>query len=106
MSRRAKRIDVQLQRAEGFNQNVTLDVQFQHLRRISGNSLPPGVTLDAKNSQTLLTGDKSDGYITLTAAADAQPVEKQVIAGLANIAINFVMKATYSGAPVTISVTK
>ena len=102
----SKRIDVQLQRAEGFTQNVTLDVQFQHLGGIFGNSLPPGISLDAKNSQTLLTGDKSDGYLTLTAAADAQPVEKQVIAVLANIAINFVMKATYCGPAVTVSVTK
>jgi hypothetical protein len=102
----SKRIEVQIQRAEGFKENVTLDVQFQHLGGIFGNSLPPGVSLDAKNSQTLLTGDKSDGYITLTAAADAQPVEKQVIAVMANIAINFVMKATYSGPPVTVTVTK
>ena len=97
---------MQIQRAEGFKENVTLDVQFQHLGGIFGNSLPPGVTLDAKNSQTLLTGDKSDGYITLTATADSQPMEKQVIAVMANIAINFVMKATYSGPPLTVSVTK
>lgn len=98
------RIDVHIERAQGFDKNVTLDVQFRHLNTVYGDPLPPGVTLDVKQSKTLLTGNESDGYITLVAAKDAPSVENQIIAVMANVSINFVMKATYSSPPVTVSI--
>lgn len=100
----SQRIDVEIVRNEGFDKNVTLDVLYKHLNGVYGNPLPPGVTLDAKNSKTLLTGTTTKGHITLTAAADAKPVEKQQFAVMANIAINFVMKATYASRPMTVTV--
>lgn len=98
------KIDVTIQRAEGFDKNVTLDVIYKHLNGVYGDSLPKGVTVDAKNSKTLLTGKTAAGYITLTAAKDAPPVEKQQIAVMANVSLNFVMKATYSSEPVFVTV--
>lgn len=102
----SKSIDVEIVRAEGFSQNVTLDVLFKHLDSVYGDSLPPGVTLDAAKSTTLLTGDAVKGQITLTAAPDAPPCDKQLVAVMANVSINFVMKATYAAKPVVVSVEK
>jgi hypothetical protein len=99
-------IDVTIQRAEGFDKNVTLDVIYQHLNSIYGDSLPEGVTLDAAQSKTLLTGSTVEGRITLNAAADAPAVERQLVPVMANVSINFVMKATYASGPLWISVEK
>ena len=97
-------VNVELARAEGFEKNVTLDVLFQHLSSVFANTLPPGVTIDAKNSQTLLTGSKTSGVIMLTAAKNAAPVDRQQCCVMANVSINFVMKATYSSPPLFVSV--
>ena len=66
----SKKIDVTIVRSPGFTQNITLDVIYRHLGQSYGDSLPKGVTLDEKNSQTLLQGGQSTGTIVLTAAAD------------------------------------
>jgi hypothetical protein len=97
---------VTIVRAEGFTQNITLDVIYRHLGSIYGDSLPKGVTLDEKNSQTLLQGGQSTGSIVLTAAADAAPVDKQLVSVMANVSLNFVMKLAYSAEPLTVSVVK
>jgi hypothetical protein len=98
------KVDVELLRADGFDKNVTLDVLYQHLSSIFANTLPAGVTIDAKNSQTLLTGTNSKGSLTLTAAKDATPIDRQQCCVMANVSINFVMKATYSSRPLLITV--
>lgn len=100
----SQRIEVSLTRRPGFTGNVTLDAIYQHLEQPYGMSLPPGVKVDAKNSQTLLTADQSQGFITLTAATDAKPVERQLVPIMAHVSINFVMKATYCGPPLWVSV--
>ncbi|HEV3344061.1 MAG TPA: hypothetical protein VG125_27045, partial [Pirellulales bacterium] len=100
----SQKIDVTIERREGFKGNVTLDVIYQHLGSIYGDSLPAGVKIDDKQSQTLLSGEQSQGYITLTAAADAKPVENQQIALMANVSINFVMKYSYAAEPVKVTV--
>jgi hypothetical protein len=97
-------VNVELVRAQGFDKNVTLDVLFQHLSSVFANTLPPGVTIDARNSQTLLTGSKTSGVIMLTAAKNAEPVDRQQCCVMANVSINFVMKATYSSPPLFVSV--
>lgn len=97
-------VDVELTRSPGFDKNVTLDLLYQHLSSVFANTLPPGVTIDAKKSQTLLTGANTQGKITLVAAKDAPPVERQQCCIMANVSINFVMKATYSSPPLTITV--
>ncbi|REJ71978.1 MAG: hypothetical protein DWQ29_22295 [Planctomycetota bacterium] len=98
------KIEVEIERAEGFDKNVTLDMLYQHLNAVYANTLPQGVTIDGKNSKTLLTGSETKGAITLSAAADAPPVEKQQCCVMANISLNFVMKATTSSGPVFVTV--
>lgn len=100
----SKKIDVMIDRAPGFDKNVTLDVTCNHLERIHADSLPPGVKIDRGRSQTLLTGSKTNGFITLTAAKDAAPADRQLSAVLANVSINFVTKATYASAPLYVTV--
>ncbi|MDP6555524.1 MAG: PPC domain-containing protein [Pirellulaceae bacterium] len=102
----SKRIAVTIERAEGFDKNVSLDVTYNHLSSVYGNALPPGVTLDKKNSKTLLTGKTKEGHITLTAAKDAKPVQVQQICVMAHISLNFVMKTTYASGPLSVSVTE
>lgn len=100
----SQRIEVGITRRPGFTGNVTLDAIYQHLEQPYGMSLPPGVKVDAKNSQTLLSADQSQGFITLTAAPDAKPVERQLVPIMAHVSINFVMKATYCGPPLWVTV--
>jgi hypothetical protein len=97
-------IDVEIVRADGFNTNVTLDMLVRHLSSVHADTLPAGVTIDKKESKTLLTGQQSKGAIVLKAAKDAPPAEKQQCSLMANVSINFVMKEAYSSLPVTVSV--
>lgn len=97
-------LDVTIQRAEGFDKNVLLEVQSMHLGSIFGDSLPKGVTVDGANSTTLLTKGGTKGRITLKAAADAKPADRQRFAVMANVSLNFVMKATYASGPLVITV--
>ena len=62
--------------------------------------------MEGNQSKTLLTGTDSEGFITLKADKTAPPVDRQVTAIMANFAINFVMKATYSSPPVFVTVEK
>ena len=98
------RIEVEIVRAKDFTQNVTLDMVFQHLNQAYANTLPPGVTIDAKASKTLLTNGETIGHIVLKAAADAAPVEKQQCCVMAHVSINFVMKSTAGSKPLWITV--
>lgn len=102
----SKRVEVVLSRRPGFKGNVTLDTVYQHLSSIYGSSMPPGVSIDDKASQTLLTGDQSKAYLTFRAAADAKPVEKQLVPIMAHISINFVMKWTICSEPLYITIAK
>lgn len=102
----SKQIDVTIERADGFDKNVTLDMLFRHLSGVYGDSLPEGVTIDARKSKTLLTGKNAQGSIVLTAAKNAPPVEAQLVPVMANISINFVMKATYAAPPLLVTVEK
>ena len=77
---------------------------YQHLGSIYGNSLPEGITIDAGQSKTLLTGKETTGHITLKAADTAPPVDKQQIVVMANVSINFVMKTTYASSPVFVTI--
>ncbi len=102
----SKRVEVAIQRRPGFKGNVTLDTVYQHLNTIYGSSMPSGVRIDDKASQTLLTGEQTKAYLTFRAAADAKPVEKQLVPIMAHVSINFVMKWTFCGEPFFITVTK
>jgi hypothetical protein len=100
----SKKIDITIERAQGFTGAVTLAGFYQHLGQVFGNSLPPGVTVDERASQTLLSGTQSKGSIVLKAPADAKPVMNQQVALMAHVSINFVMKATYCGEPLLVTV--
>jgi hypothetical protein len=100
----SKKIDVVIERSPGFKGNVTLDTVFQHLDTVHGGSMPPGVSIDGKTSQTLLSGEQTRGHITLTAAADAKPVSGQQVPVMAHVSINFVMKWTFCAEPLLITV--
>ncbi len=102
----SKAIKVRIERSPEFTANVTLEMLYQHLGSVFGNSLPPGITVDDKTSKTLLAGGATEGQIVLKAAADAPAVERQQAAVLANVSINFVMKTTYASRPVFITVAK
>ena len=97
-------IDVEIVRAPDFKGNVTLDVLFQHLEQPYGNSLPKGVKLEGGKSKTLLGATENKGVITLTAAADAPPIEAQLVPVMAHVSVNFVMKLTFCGEPVRVTV--
>ena len=58
-----------IQRRPDYDKGVTLDVLLRHLARCIGNPLPPGVTIVAGKSKTLL-GTGSKGHIVLKAAAE------------------------------------
>ncbi|MBI5759102.1 MAG: PPC domain-containing protein [Planctomycetales bacterium] len=100
----SQKIEVTVERAPDFKGNVTLEPLFTHLEQPFGNSLPKGVTVDVSQSKTLLTANESKGWITLKAAADAPAVERQLAPVMAHVSINFVMKATYCGEPLWITV--
>ncbi|HSG69947.1 MAG TPA: hypothetical protein VLA12_06000, partial [Planctomycetaceae bacterium] len=100
----SQKIDVTIERAEGFDKNVTLDMLFEHLARPFADTLPPGVAIDKKNSQIVLNGKTLTGHITLKADEKAEPAEKQQAVVMANIALNFVMKWTYSSEPIFVTV--
>lgn len=102
----SQKIEIEIERSPGFDKNITLDVLFRHLGAMFGNCLPTGVTIDEKNSKTLLTGKESKGHIVLTAAANAAPIENVQVPVMANISLNFVMKMTYCGEPVKLTVVK
>ncbi len=102
----SKKVEVVVKRQPDFKGNLTLDVIYQHLDFPYNNSLPPGVTVDVRASQTLLTGGNTKGWIMLKVAADAKPVENQQVAVLVHASINFAIKFTYASEPLRISVGK
>lgn len=99
------KIDVTVERRPDYDKGVTLDVTLQHLGRVFGNPLPPGVTVVQGKSKTLL-GTASKGHIVLKAAPDAEPIEDAPISVVANVSINFVVKVAYSSPPIWVSVRK
>ena len=58
----SQRIDITVTRSDEYKKNITLDVLFQHLSGIFANTLPEGVTVDEKNSKTLLTGGETRNW--------------------------------------------
>jgi hypothetical protein len=97
------RLDVTLRRRQGFDKNVTLDVLLQHLGRVFGNTLPPGVSVVEGKSKTLLGGGNK-GYITLRATPDAPQVEGVPVSVMAHVSVNFVVKLNYSSKAIPVSV--
>jgi hypothetical protein len=100
----SQKIEVEIVRADDYKGNVTLDCIFQHLEQPHAVSLPKGVKVDSAKSKTLLTAGETKGSIVLVAAADAPPVENQLVPIMVHVSINFVMKHAFCGDPLTITV--
>jgi hypothetical protein len=99
------RIDVTVHRRPDYTKGVSLDVRLEHLGRVFGDPLPPGVSVVAGKSKTLL-GTGNQGHIVLKAAPGAAPIEDVPISVLAHVSINFVVKMSYSSPPILVSVRK
>lgn len=97
------RVEIVIKRAPGFTDNVTLSPRFDHLGQVFGDTLPVGVEIDGKQSKTLLTGKETHGYLTFHALANVERATRRPVAVMANVAINFVMKATYSSPPLFVT---
>jgi hypothetical protein len=100
------RVDVTIERKPGFTKPVTLDVYLRHLGTVYGNPLPPGVTLDEGASKTLLGENETQGHLVLRANPDAPPASSLPIAVLGQVSINFVVKISYSGPPLLLTVNR
>lgn len=99
----SKKIEVTIERAAGFEQNVSLDMRFFHLSEFC-NTFPPGVKFDEGKSSRLITGKKLTGHVVVTADANAGEVDRQLIPVTANVSLNFVMKTSFCADPLWISV--
>ncbi len=99
------KFDVTVVRRQDFDKGVFLDMTLSHLGSVFGNPLPPGVTVVPGKSKTLL-GTGSQGYVTLKADANAEPVENVPICVLANVSVNFVVKIPYSSPAILLHVRK
>ncbi|HMC65580.1 MAG TPA: hypothetical protein VKI65_11635, partial [Gemmataceae bacterium] len=99
------RIEVNIQRRSDYDKGVSLDILMQHLGRVFGNPLPPGVTVVESKSKTLI-GTGNQGYITLKAAPNVAPIDNVPISVLAHVSINFVVKISYSSPPILLSIRK
>lgn len=97
-------IDVKIERSADAKANVSLAMIYDHLNSVFGNSLPQGVTIDKGKSKTLLASGATEGHITLKVDPTAPPVERQLCSVMAHFSINFVMKSTFSSAPVFITI--
>lgn len=97
-------IEITIERAEGFTENVSLDCMMRHLNRVYGSTLPKGVTIDDKASKTVLRKDECVGKITLKADPKAEPAEEYLVPVMAQTSINFVMKLCYSSHGLRVSV--
>jgi len=97
------KIAVKIQRRPDYDKAVSLNVMLAHLGQVFGNPLPPGVTVDGGKSKTLL-GAGNEGHIVLKAAPNAAPVEEVPISVLAHVSVNFVVKVSYSSAPILVTI--
>lgn len=99
------KIEVEIERRKDYDKSVNIDVILRHLNQVFGSTLPPGVTMVDGKSKTLL-GNGNKGHIVLKVDANAAPIEEVPISVLAHVSINFVVKVSYSSAPILLSVRK
>jgi len=99
------KIDVTIQRREDYDKTVSLDIPLRHLGSMFGDPLPPGVSIVAGKSKTLL-GKGNQGSFVIKAAANAKPMENVPSCVQAHVSINFVVKVSYSSPPIWVSIAK
>mgnify|MGYP002382217708 CR=1 FL=1 len=99
------KLEVTLKRRADYDKAVSIDVLLRHLGTVFGNPLPPGVTIVEGKSKTLL-GTGNVGHVTLKVDATAAPIDDVPISVLAHVSINFVVKVSYSSAPILLTIKK
>lgn len=97
-------IDVTVKRREGFEKPVNLAVDLAHLGQVFASALPPGVSVKAAGSKTLLGPSETAGKIILEAKADAVPCGPVPITVMGHVSINFVVKTAYCTRPIQLTV--
>jgi Bacterial pre-peptidase C-terminal domain len=97
-------IDVTVTRNPRYDKPVSLAVELQHLGRVHGNPLPPGVTIKDSGSKTLLGPKETKGKVVLQASSNAPACNKVPIAVMGHVSINFVVKTAFASAPILVSV--
>lgn len=103
----SKEIPVTVKRAAKYKDGpVTLWENWRFEKKIFGNSLPPGVTVDPQKSKLALNGNDSVGKITITAAKDAKPCEPVLTTVIAQVAIEFSVFVPYCTAPFHVGVAR
>ena len=97
-------LDVTVTRHARYEQGVNLAVVLQHLGRVHGNPLPPGVTLNEAGSKTLLGPKDTKAKLILQAAPTAPSCDNVPITVMGHVSINFMVKTAHASAPVLVSV--
>jgi hypothetical protein len=97
-------LDVTIRRKSGFEQPVNLAVDLTHLGGTFASGLPPGVSLKASASKTLIDAKSDRGRIVLEAKPDAPPCDRVPIAVMGHVSINFVVKTAYSSEPIYLTI--
>ncbi len=97
-------IDVTIARHEGFTGPVNLAVDLSHLGQVYASPLPPGVTMKAGGSKTLIPSGATTGKIVLEAGPNAVPSEGTAIGIMGHVSINFVVKTAYCSEPIVVKV--
>jgi hypothetical protein len=97
-------LDVTITRDPRYEQGVNLAVVLQHLGRVYGNPLPPGMTVKEAGGKTLLGPKETKGRIILQASPTAAACEKVPITVMGHVSINFVGKTAYASVPIMVSV--
>jgi hypothetical protein len=99
------KLDVTIRRRPDYDKSVSLDVLLRHLGSTYGSPLPPGVSIVEAKSKTLI-GTGNTGHIVLKVEPNAAPIEDVPISVLAHVSINFVVKVSYSSAPILLTIKK
>jgi hypothetical protein len=106
----SKRIDITIERTPEFIESrtpaVRFDLIFQYrLNWVFGNALPPGVSMDALQSQATIKPGSTTGFIIIKADPNAQPIENHLISVMANTSRGL-PEQIYSAPPVFLTVTE
>jgi hypothetical protein len=97
-------LEVTVTRNPRYDKPVNLAVVLQHLGRVHGNPLPPGVTVKNSGGKTLLGPSETKGRIILQASSTAPACDRVPIAVMGHVSINFMVKTAYASAPVLVTV--
>ena len=88
----------------GIADSVTLTVKSGMHVWVYGNCLPEGVTIDEPSSVLRLTGGQLTGTLVFKAAANARPVQRQLVPIIGEVSINFSLRMYFASSPFWLTV--